>query len=226
MARVSIPSSRRNGAPKALNGARAISPTRNGAAESAADTDFIGRHLCDRVRELRQKREWTLEQLAAASGVSRSMLSQIERNEVNPTIGVAYRIAQSFGISLATLVDAPDHTPTIDVIRLADRTFHYRTGRDVRLRSITPEHLERDVEFFEVALQPGAALKSVPHFTGTREFASVLRGRVRVRSGEELTILSRGDAAHYPADVPHVIENIGKVPALLFLVEIYRSAHS
>ena len=55
------------------------------SAEVAAGEDPIHRLLCGRVRDLRKKRGWTLDQLAAASGVSRSMLSQVERGEANPT---------------------------------------------------------------------------------------------------------------------------------------------
>src|SRR4051794_2424195 len=112
----------------------------NGAADesrSSVDIDAADRihsHLCDRVRQLRKKKGWTLEQLSAACGVSRSMLSEIERNQANPTLGVAFRIAQAFGMSVGTLVDAPNATSAIDVIRADDRTYHYRQERDCRIR--------------------------------------------------------------------------------------------
>src|SRR5690606_19926313 len=92
------------------------------------DPDDISQLLCDRVRELRRKRGWTLEQLSTACGVSRSMLSQIERNQANPTLGVAFRIAQAFGMNLGDLVDVPDATPRIDVVRRNDRTYHYSSS--------------------------------------------------------------------------------------------------
>jgi len=187
-----------------------------------ADPDSIGGHLCDRVRQLRKKKGWTLEQLSAACGVSRSMLSQIERNQANPTLGVAFRIAQAFGMSVGNLVDIPNATPAIDVIRADDRTYHYRSERDCRIRTLSPLHLEKDVEFYEVVLQPGRALKSAPHFGGTREFLTVQQGTVRLTSGDDSSELRRGDSAHYPADVPHSIQNIGKQEAVLFLVDIYR----
>jgi len=186
------------------------------------DEPAISGMLCDRVRELRKKKGWTLEQLSAACGVSRSMLSQIERNQANPTLGVAYRIAQAFGMSLGSLVDAPNATPTIDVIRVDDRTYHYRSDQSCRIRTLSPLHLEKDVEFYEVLLRAGGSLKSAPHFGGTREFLTVQQGSVRLISGEDSAELHRGDSAHYPADVPHTIENIGKNDALLFLVDIYR----
>ena len=78
------------------------------------DADFVHSQLCDRVRQLRRKKGWTLEQLSAACGVSRSMLSQIERNQANPTLGVAIRIAQAFGMSIGNLVDVPEASSSID----------------------------------------------------------------------------------------------------------------
>jgi mannose-6-phosphate isomerase-like protein (cupin superfamily) len=152
------------------------------------------------------------------------MLSQIERNQANPTLGVAFRIAQAFGMSLGNLVDAPDATPSIDVIRADDRTYHYRQERDCRIRTLSPLHLEKDVEFYEVLLKVGGLLKSAAHFGGTREFLTVQQGSVRLSSSDDSVELHKGDSAHYPADVSHSIENIGKTEAVLFLVDIYRSS--
>src|SRR5262245_35424705 len=185
------------------------------------DPDTIADHLCDRVRQLRKRHGWTLEQLSAACGVSRSMLSQIERNQANPTLGVAYRISQAFGMSVGNLVDLPDATPRIDVIRADDRTYHYSTEKACRIRTLSPLHLEKDVEFYELLLKVGGSLRSAPHFSGTREFITVERGSVRVISNKDQCDLHRGDSAHYPADVLHAITNIGRTDAVLFLVDIY-----
>ena len=71
-------------------------------------------------------------------------------------------------------------------------------------------------------LHLGGALKSAPHFGGTREFLTVQQGAVRVISDNDQSDLHKGDSAHFPADVPHTIENIGKGDAIIFLVDIYR----
>jgi transcriptional regulator with XRE-family HTH domain len=194
----------------------------NGAQDESAD--LIAGHLCDRVRQLRKKKGWTLEELSAACGVSRSMLSQIERNQANPTLGVAFRIAQAFGMSLGNLVDSPNATSTIDVIRADDRTYHYRSEKDCRIRTLSPLHLEKDVEFYELVLKPGGRLQSAAHFGGTREFLTVQQGTVRLKSSSDVCELQRGDSAHYPADVSHAIENTGRGDAVIFLVDIYRGA--
>ena len=76
------------------------------------------------LTELRKKRNLTLEQLAAASGVSRSMLSQIERGRANPTLAVTLRIAQAFGLSIRELVDEPWTASRIEIVR-SDGTVVY-----------------------------------------------------------------------------------------------------
>ena len=209
---------------QARSGASAAKAEANGSGTAAAkpEIDAVSNHVCDRVRELRKKRGWTLEQLSAACGVSRSMLSQIERNEANPTLGVVHRIAQAFGVSLGSLVDVPNATTTIDVIRADDRSYHFRNERDVRIRTLSPLHLEKDVEFYEIRLHPGTVLTSAPHFGGTREFLTVQQGSVRLISGNDQVDLQPGDSAHYPADVPHRIENVVTDEEIGFLVDIYR----
>lgn len=188
---------------------------------AAAPNDDAGRRLCDRVKDLRRKRGWTLEQTSAACGVSRSMLSEIERGRANPTLAVAYRIAQAFGMSLGELVDAPSAASRIDVIRADDRAFHYRSDRNCRIRTLSPLHLEKSVEYYEITLRPGGTLRSQAHFEGARELLTVRQGAVRVRSGADHDNLARGDSAHYPADVPHAIENTGDEEAIVYLVVTY-----
>ncbi len=184
-------------------------------------SDTLSHQVCQRVRELRQKRGWTLEQLASLSGVSRSMLSQIERGTANPTLGVAFRVAQAFGMSLGELADVAASVSKIDVICADDVSYRFRDDEDCRIRTLSPLHLEKDVEFYELVLRPGKALVSAPHFEGTREFLTIEKGVVRLTSGDQTCELRKGDSAHYAADVPHRIENIGRGDAVAFLVDIY-----
>ena len=193
------------------------------SADAVASPEPLHQVVCDRVRDMRKSRGWTLEQLASLSGVSRSMLSQIERGAANPTLGVAFRIAQAFGLSLGDLVDTPRPGPRIDLIRADDRSFLFRDDPLVRIRTLSPLHLEKDVEFYELTLRPGGVLTSSPHYEGTREFLTVEEGHVRVTSAGESVELRKGDSCHYPADVPHEIANLGSGDAVAFLVDIYAS---
>lgn len=192
------------------------------ARKAPVEADPLNGQVSERVKTQRQQRGWSLEQLASASGVSRSMLSQIERSEANPTLAVTCKIAQAFGMSLAEFVDVPGAGVAIHVVRSDDRAALYRSDEHCEIRTLSPLHLEKDVEFYQVRLKPGGTLKSAPHFQGTREFLTVEQGKIRVSSGTEKSELNRGDSASYRADVPHVLENLGKSDATVFLVVIYQ----
>ena len=184
--------------------------------------DAINRHLGARVKTLRKERGWSLEALANASGVSRSMLSEIEREQANPTLAVTMRIAQAFSMTLGDLLEMPQASSSVNVIRANNPAFHYRSEKRCRIRTLSPLNLEKDVEFYEVQLQPGGELRSSPHFEGTREFLTVQKGHVRVESAGDAEALGSGDSASYRADVPHAMVNTGKSEAIIFLVVIYR----
>lgn len=189
---------------------------------TADHAEALTRHLGARVKQLRAARGWSLEELATASGVSRSMLSQIEREQANPTLAVTLRIARAFGLSLGELLESPGAASAVTVIRAEDHTYHYRSDKDCRIRTLSPLNLEKDVEFYEIRLQPGGALRSAPHFEGTREFLTVQKGHVRIESAGDAEELDPGDSASYRADVPHAIVNGGKAEAVVYLIVIYR----
>ena len=120
---------------------KAPSP-RSGPAEPA---EAIDRHLGSRGKQLRAGRGWSLDALANASGVSRSMLSQIEREEANLTLAVTLRIARAFGFSLGELLEMPGAASAVTIIRADDHTFHYRSDKDFQIRTLSPLNLEKDV---------------------------------------------------------------------------------
>ena len=198
------------------------SSSRNKPLSPEADSinELVGR----RVKKLRQDRGWSLEELADASGVSRSMLSEIERERANPTLTVTFRIARAFGMSLEDLVEGAGGGPpsTIQVIRADDRAQVFRNDKQCQIRTLSPLNLEKDVEFYELRLKKGGALRSQPHFEGTREFLTVEEGAVTLESGDDAETLAKGDSGTYRADIAHAIINSGRGEAVVFLVVIYR----
>jgi transcriptional regulator with XRE-family HTH domain len=184
--------------------------------------DNINRHLGARVKRLRAQRGWSLAELTSASGVSRSMLSQIEREKANPTLAVTQRIARAFSMSLGEMLEMPGASSSMAIIRADDRAYHYRWDKLCRIRTLSPLNLEKDVEFYEVRLPPEGALQSMPHFEGTREYLTVHKGQVRVEAEGDSETLNPGDSASYRADVTHAAVNVGQVEAIIFIVVIYR----
>lgn len=185
------------------------------------EPDHASQMLSERVKSLRKKKEWTLEDLSMASQVSRSMLSQIERGLANPTLAVTCRIAQAFNISIIDLVEEPWVGSSITVIHADDPTYLYREDKHCRIRTLSPLNMEKNVEFYEINLFPGTSLDSAPHFEGTHELFTLQKGAVQITSGNDLCKLKKGDSAHYRADVPHKIHNTGQSEVSGFLVVTY-----
>jgi transcriptional regulator with XRE-family HTH domain len=189
------------------------------ASAKGGRTEAVGTHLGEQLRLLRAQRGWSLERLAGVCGVSRSMLSQIERGEANPTVIVAAAIARALGVSLDELVTPPGEGSPLNVIRGDDPQYLYRADERCRIRTLSPLTAERELEFYEVSFPPRGELRSAPHFAGTREFLTVLRGEVRVESGEYVARLAAGDSVSYPADVSHAIVNVGAGEAAVHLID-------
>ena len=186
------------------------------------NTDLTSQVLQDRVTLLRKKNKLTLDQLASLSGVSRSMLSQIERGQANPTLAVTFRIAQAFGISIGELVEQAGSSANIDIVHADDPNNLFRADKECKIRTLSPLHTEKSVEFYELKIAPNACLKSAAHFEGARELLTVTQGSASIESGTTHCDLGVGDSAHYRADLEHCIENTGKGELVCFLVVTYK----
>ena len=197
-------------------------PAAKKSAKTKAAAASINENLGRRVKKLRTDRGWSLEDLATASGVSRSMLSEIERERANPTLTVTYRIAQAFGLSLQDLIETAETVSNIQVIRANERAQVFRSDKQCQIRTLSPLNLEKEIEFYELTLRPKGELRSQPHYEGTREFLTVEEGGVRIESGKDKEEIAKGDSGTYRADVPHAIVNTGTGEAVVFLVVIYR----
>ncbi|MGF6777387.1 helix-turn-helix domain-containing protein [Paraburkholderia sp. GAS334] len=175
----------------------------------------------EQIQRLRGERRMTLDDLSRAAGVSKSMLSEIERDKANPTIAVAWRLTNALGVSLDSLfaqqkppeaiaVSGPHEIPTL-------------SGHDGRyqLRVWGPIELAGKFEWYELTLQPGGALVSNAHEPGTREHLTVLNGTIEIEAAGTHRKLKAADTARYIADEPHAIRNIGKGDAKALLVVIH-----
>jgi transcriptional regulator with XRE-family HTH domain len=165
-----------------------------------------------RVRQERQARGWTLDQLAEAAGVSRRMVVNVEQGAANPSVGTLLRISDALGVGLPTLVETPAPKP-LKVIRGGQGAVLWSGpagGRAVLVAGTEPPDL---TELWDWTLGPGDAHTSDAHTPGTKELLQVQRGTVRLEAAGELADLAAGDAATFPGDVTHGYANPGPEPA-------------
>ena len=176
---------------------------------SASDLNFA---IGARVREERQARHWTLDQLADAAGVSRRTLVSVEQGTVNPSVGTLLGISDALGIGLPALGAPPLPTP-VQVVRKGERPALWTSdsgGRAVLVAGTEPPDV---VELWDWTLGPGDRHTSEGHTAGTRELLQVLQGAVTVEVAEQSSALRAGDAVSFVGDVAHAYVNTGKRPA-------------
>ncbi len=182
----------------------------------------ISKEFGIRVAVLRRTHKITLDELAERSGVSRSMLSQIERGKANPTLAVAARIADAFGLSIVHLIEEEVRPSLIEIVDAEDEQAIFGEKNGCLLRTLTPLHMEKNIEFYELTFSAHGELDSDAHFAGTREILTVASGNIELCVGAEATqSLKPGDTAHYPADRKHKISNPHEERAVCYLVVSY-----
>src|SRR3984885_1503843 len=175
----------------------------------------------EQIQRLRAERKMTLDELSRAAGVSKSMLSEIERDKANPTIAVAWRLTHALGVSLDSLFAQPKAPEAISVA--GPHEIPTLSGHDAKyqLRVWGPIELAGKFEWYELPLQPGGALVSNAHEPGTREHLTVLHGSIEIEAAGTTKRLKAADTARYVADEPHAIRNAGKSEAKALLVVIH-----
>lgn len=175
------------------------------------------------LQKLRLARSLTLEDLSRAAGVSKSMLSQIEREKANPTIAVAWRLANALGIGIEELLSA--ETKEIEPIRVLDPHETPTLPGDHAgyvLRILGPMELAGKFEWYELTLAAGGELISQPHDPGAMEHLTVLSGAMEVEVEGHKRKIKHGGTARYHADRSHAIRNTGKTEAKALMVVIHR----
>jgi XRE family transcriptional regulator, regulator of sulfur utilization len=175
------------------------------------------------LQRLRLERGLTLEDLSRIAGVSKSMLSQIEREKANPTIAITWRLANALGVGIGQLLSAePREVDTIRVVEAHETPTLPGNHAGYALRILGPMELAGKYEWYELTLAPGGALASQAHDPGTNEHLTVLHGTVEVEVGTSVRKVKMGGTARYPADQNHVIRNVGKTEAKGLLVVVHR----
>ncbi|MDA7966940.1 XRE family transcriptional regulator [Ruegeria sp.] len=178
--------------------------------------DDILTRLPARLKEARRAKGLSLEAVANLSGVSRSMVSQIERGESSPTISTLWNLTRALQVDFAGLLEDGNSADQIEVLRHAEVPSIDNMGQNCRIRILSPPEEAGGHEVYDIRFDENGALNSPPHARGAREQLTVLDGAVQVTSGNAISALQQGDTARYAADVPHAIRADG--PARVFLI--------
>src|SRR3954468_22937553 len=183
----------------------------------SADSTLPSR-IADRVRDLRAARGLSLDALATRSGVSRSMISVIERGESSPTAVVLEKLSVGLGVPLASLFDAPatdDALPAGPVARRVDQPEWRDPASGYLRRNVSPSGVGQPFQIVEVEFPPRArvAFETGPRDVRVDQQVWVLEGCIDVTWGDDRFRLRHGDCLAMQLDRPVMFHNATRKPA-------------
>lgn len=171
-------------------------------------TSVLALAIGARVKQERQARGWTLDQLAETAGVSRRMLVNVEQGAANPSVGTLLRISDALGVGLPALVEAPQPKP-VKVTRNGEGAALWTSAAGGRALLVAGTESPDVVELWDWTLAPGDRHASDAHSAGTKELLQLQHGTLTVTVGEQVVDLEPGDALTFPGDVAHSYANAG-----------------
>jgi transcriptional regulator with XRE-family HTH domain len=181
---------------------------------SSVTEERISRSLAEAVRRFRNARAWTLDELAARSGVSRRLVIQIEQGEANPSIGTLLRLAGALGVTLTDLV-SDQQTTTLGVRAPSDAAELWQgpTGGRALL-----EVSRGPLELWSWTLEPGESHVSAAHHPSALELVKVRKGTLVLEVGDESAQVKAGHSAWFDAARQHAYRNATTAPVTFTLV--------
>jgi transcriptional regulator with XRE-family HTH domain len=193
-------------------------PGQNGKASRMSESAIVV-EVGARLKRLRTQAGLTLEEFAAKSGVSRAMLSKVERGEKSPTLAVIARIGQGLNVSMSTLMGAEPDPAQVAVIRAPNRLTFKDPETGFERHTLSPTHVDSGIEFLLHRIPPGKSSGELPAYASpTEKYLVVHSGQLTVQIGNVCHVLEAGDSFFFDVREPYSFINAGKTLCAYYLV--------
>jgi len=189
------------------------------AKRSNKPEDIEGLKIGTRVRELREKRRLTLQDLAIKTGIDRSVLGEIESGEVIPPVATLIKLAQSLGVSMSYFFEELSGEVRISVtragerVRIERRPHHHQGEVDYVYESLETQKPNKHMEPLFVEFQPMETEEMVFVNHPGEEFLYILDGTLEFRTDDRIEILHPGDSLYFESEINHSFRGLEDKPA-------------
>ena len=164
--------------------------------------------LGERIRYFRIRKRITGAELAQKTSVSRSLISQIEKNNANPSIETLRRIANVLEVPIAALFEEQEPSNGM-VVRKSQRKRLKLSQSNIFYELLTPD-LNRQLELIWIEVEPGQQNVQAPSFGHIGEESAVVKnGQIHVYINNDVYVLNEGDSISFDSSKPHSIANLG-----------------
>lgn len=177
--------------------------------------------IADNLLNIRESRRLSLDQLSALTGVSKSMLRQIETGRSSPTIATIWKIANGLRVSFTALLRKPIHEAEVRSFRgekpLTAESEHYR------LYPLIPFEPQQSFETYYIEIDPGTVFSGEPHGGNVYEYMFVLKGKLRITVNGKTYDIDENEFLQFQANCPHEYKCMGKKMASAIMQISYLS---
>jgi transcriptional regulator with XRE-family HTH domain len=192
--------------------------------EWEAGAQAVSGQLGKTIQRLRRAYNLSLSELAEQSGVAKSIISQIERNETNPTLATIWRLSQALDVSIERFLATSDEEPFIEETRAAATPMLVSEDGKIRLAIVGWIKTVEWLQWYEVTGEPGGVLEAEGHQRGSVECLTVSEGEFEVEAGGETRRAGPGDTLRYRCDRTHVVRCLAGGPGRATMVCILKAA--
>ncbi len=170
----------------------------------------VDKNISQNLKRIRKSRNMSLDMLAEYTGVSKSMLGQIERGESNPTVTTIAKIVEGLKVPFEDLLYSKE--PPFQLVKPEEYDIYKEKENSYIVKAILPYDKRRKFELYEAEIKEECSYHSLPHGEGIWEYITVTEGVLNVEMEEETFVIDKGNTARFPADRNHTYFNRGKVP--------------
>lgn len=175
--------------------------------------------IAENLKRLRDEKKFSLDNVSKLSGVSKSMLGQIERGEVNPTISTVWKISNGLKISFTSLMSRPESD--IELVNKKELEVLLDDQGKVRNYPVFPFDPVKRFEMYTVEIDEGGILEAEAHPRNSQEFITVFNGELTIRLNNEEYKVACGDSIRFKADAAHTYLNLSSGLATLSMIIYY-----
>lgn len=168
------------------------------------------------IRRLREENKLSMDELSKLSGVSKSMLAQIERGDGNPTISTLWKISNGMQVPFDALTVRPKIP--YELVRTSEIQPILEDSGRVRNYSIFPDDENRRFAVYYLELEAGSFWESEPHLKGTTEFITVFEGNIEICADGRRFTVEKDESIRFKADAAHSYRNTGSGTAVLHMI--------
>lgn len=167
-----------------------------------------------RIKELRKKKDMTLQELSQKSGVALATLSRMENGKMPGTARSHMNICKALGFSLAELYyEMEDGSKTVESVAGEDRSEHFSNAQKAKLELLVSKTSGKKMLPIAVRIGPGGYTKSERNKHGSEKFIYMMKGALEVDLGKNKYHLKSGDSLYFDATLPHRFRNLSKTEA-------------